>query len=781
MMIILPAAQQHLSGRRWDETPTPKPDCNCTEEKEDESTDVQSTVPPSRIHGFCTNVFAEDEPGNVYSKEEVLDSHAALRKAFLRNAGTCKESLEWADVISPSPITVSLENVQVFAKLQRALSAGLAGVLRSWGNQDSWLRKALPLPPRATSLLARCTEFTTGLQNVHLPIGSFRPDVLIDEDGRFRLCEINARFTTNGYFMTSELAEGLHSLPTSTALGSLPLSVVPATQSLVADLSDRFDSNETLFVLVGREGIHDLAVLDNLFAKLRKRDFRAPSIKFVHPKQLRAGDEPNSLVCTVDGYKTPVPVNQCILELQQDELLALSDSVIDGLLALSVESRCLNPIWTILLLHDKRMLGILRSLTPEELPDEEARLLLNDIIIPTVHLNSIEDLERIVSKERGLTETTFVAKPCLHGKGQGILLEKDFATPELFVKAVSEKAEEMLDGAEDGEVYPYTVQTYVKQERFNMLAAPKDDPSLTPKAWNVVASFMCLDDHFLGPAIFRSCADDLVAISSGGMMLLPALDLPIALPNLRFVGNTIDNVQADKVRSALINEGLALVSLDQAVSDPQEFAKFIGDDLGAELHQHSSDVGGVWSIKSKKTNAIARSHTTDPFLPHTDASFEPMPPRFFALSVIRSDHGIGGLTCFASVEEAVKMLSAEEYDTLLNTSVHWKRPIEFTKHGMETTVAPVLFSKYRARIRGDIIMTDHLSDEDEKRFWDAYNRFYGHLEELCHKSARILPERTIILMDNQKFVHARTSIIDDRRSLLRIRFDIPDLPEKLWM
>jgi len=447
---------------------------------------------------------------------------------------------------------------------------------------------------------------------------------------------------------------------------------------------------------------------------------------------------------------------------------------------LSVESRCLNPIWTILLLHDKRLLGILRSLTPEELPDKKARSLLKDHIIPTVHPNSVEDLERIISKGMGLTETSLVAKPCLHGKGEGILLEKDFETKELFVNAVSEKAEEMLKGAEAGEMYPYVIQTYVKQERFNVLRAPKDDPSLTPMAWNVVASFMCLDNEFLGICTYRSSADDLVSISSGGMILLPALELPLAVPNLRFVGDTVRDVQADKVKSTLINEGMALLCLNEAVSDPEEFTKFIKD-LGAEPHQHSSDVGGVWSIKPKKKNAIARSHTSDAFLPHTDASFEPMPPRFFALTVIRSDHGVGGFTCFASVEEAVGMLSAEDYDTLLNTSVHWERPIEFTKSGMETTLAPVLFSKYRARLRGDIIGTDHLSEHDQKKFWGAYNRFYRILEELCQKSAVLLPERTMILMDNQRFVHARTSIIDLRRSLLRIRFNIPDLPEKYWL
>ena len=133
------------------------------------------------------------------------------------------------------------------------------------------------------------------------------------------------------------------------------------------------------------------------------------------------------------------------------------------------------------------------------------------------------------------------------------------------------------------------------------------------------------------------------------------------------------------------------------------------------------------------------------------------------------------------MEDAIKRLSDEDFDTLRNTMVRMKRPIEFQKDGMETTMAPVLFSKSRARIRGDIIMTDHLPECESEKFWKAYNHFYAQLEEMCYESARLLPERSMILMDNHRFVHARTRIKDWRRSLLRIRFDIPDLPEECWV
>jgi len=734
---------------------------------------------PGRQHGFCTNFFAKGEAGQDFSKEEIKESHEIYKQLFIKNLGDCKYSRGCGDVIGTSPISMSNKKLEEFAELQRALTAGMSGVVRGYGKKDSWLRKALPLPPKVTSILERCSEFMSGLENVELPTGSFRPDVLITEDGELRICEVNARFTVNGFFTSSELTESFHTMSPSTALGSLPIGVVPSAQSLVKKVAERFDPNETLFYVVGDraswKNAYDRSVIENLFNTLRKRNLPAPLIKFVKTKDLRAGDEPNSLVCMVDG--APEAFNQCILEVHQDQLLALPDPIMDGLLKLSVESRCLNPIWMILILHDKRNLGILRSLTPEELPDQKARALLKEKIITTMNISDIDGLRHLLGEGRPWPEATLVAKPCLEGKGEGILFEKDFETHEEFVKAVSAKADQMLGDEEEGQVYPYTVQTYIKQARFNVLCSPETDTMLTPKAWNIVAAFCCLDNNFLGVCTFRSCADDLVAIASGGMMILPAVDIPYAAPKYRHVGSTINDVQADKVRSTLINEGVALLNLDEPVSDAQNFTKFIKDGLGAELHEHSKEVGAVWSIEPKK-NAMVQSQTADAFLPQTGAAFEPVPPRFFALSIVRADHGVGGYTSLASVEEAVNGLSAEDIDTLLNTSVQWKRPTEFAKDGMETTSAPVLMSKRRARVRGDIIVTDHLSDEDQKKFWGAYKRFYGILEDMCLKSAVNLPERSMILVDNQRFVHSRTSIIDPRRNLLRIRFDIPNLPEK---
>jgi len=765
-----PTFHRQDSFKLWEETRSPKLASTASDK---EAAAIKPTIPPARVHGFCTNFFADGEGGDIYSQKEILNSHAEFEKAFSERVGGGDVVQEWGSTLSPSPITIPRATLQELAQLQGVLSAGLAGVLQSWGKEDSWVQKAMPLPPKAKSLLLKCAEFAKGLPDTKFPVGSFRPDVLIGADGRLQVCDINAQFTLDGFFKAFGLAEAIHTLPTSSVLASLALSAVPSTQSLLDVVADRFDSNETLFVLVGEQSTQDLAVLEQIF----KKNKGCPPVCFVDTKQLEGGTAPGALTCMMDG--TPVMINQCILELNQAELLALSDPVLEGLLELSVASKCLNPIWTILLANDKRMLGVLRTLTEKELPDKQARAFLKKHIIPTRRLENIEALERLTTQDQGLLETSLVAKPCLSEKGEGIILEKDFETPELFVEAVSKAVDGLLEKAESGAVFPYIVQSYFEQEKFNVIQPPSCDPSLTPVSWHVVGSLLCLDDQFLGPGTFRSSKQDIVcSTSAGGMTIAPALLTPTP-PHVRYAADTINDLPFNKVKETLLEDGIVLLCLNKAVSEADDFTKFIAGDLGAVPHTHSDDVDGVWSIQPK-SKGIARSHTADAFLPHTDASFEPVPPRFFALSVIRADQGAGGLLCNANVTECIEKLSEEDVEILETTMVRIKRPIEFVKEGMETTVGPVLFSKKRARIRGDIIMTDHLPKDVAEKFWAAYNRFYGQLFEMCHESARLMPERSMIIMDNHRFVHARTAIKDWRRSLLRIRFDIDDLPEKYW-
>src|SRR5689334_22243791 len=84
---------------------------------------------------------------------------------------------------------------------------------------------------------------------------------------------------------------------------------------------------------------------------------------------------------------------------------------------------------------------------------------------------------------------------------------------------------------------------------------------------------------------------------------------------------------------------VAILSMSQTV-DLVAFGEELG--LSPAAHNASGDI--LWDVKAKAAAALGvpRSHTTEEFTWHTDASFENPPPRYFMLQVLRGDRYGGG-------------------------------------------------------------------------------------------------------------------------------------------
>jgi len=92
-------------------------------------------------------------------------------------------------VISPSPIVVNPEAYNQMCELHENLIRATVSSLERWWKDPTILR----VPPRIERLLLsrECPKQS--------PIGCYRPDLLLGQDNSMRICEINARFTLNGY------------------------------------------------------------------------------------------------------------------------------------------------------------------------------------------------------------------------------------------------------------------------------------------------------------------------------------------------------------------------------------------------------------------------------------------------------------------------------------------------------------------------------------------------------------------------------------------------------
>lgn len=187
-------------------------------------------------------------------------------------------------------------------------------------------------------------------------------------------------------------------------------------------------------------------------------------------------------------------------------------------------------------------------------------------------------------------------------------------------------------------------------------------------------------------------------------------------------------------------------------------------------HTHSSDEDAIWHIKQGGINGnevLARSHKLDEFVLHTDCSYERHVPNFFALQCIRSDKLGGGKNLFVDASTLIQHLSQSSIKTLQTEAVEIKVPLEF-KRDVETINAHIIDANLNVRYRKELIVESSLSENLKI----ALNEF----DQLC-KSPFLnrwfeLNDNQILILDNRRYLHARTKIIDKDRHLMRIRFFI---------
>lgn len=771
-------------------------------------------------------------PGGKYDsklnvKHDILGQVHKHLKSSLSSKSFTKNS-NWMPRLSPSPMVIPFEEYDKMLNLQQALHFGITSILKLWWIGHPVVCSTLRIPNR----LERILRSQNPIFGEAVELGCYRPDILYDESGTMKVCEINARFTVNGYFLSVFLAESAlngifqplisDEAPTIAPIPStlaFPRMLALKIRSACSDLPKLVDGKITICCIRGREPGHDLDWLS-----LIMKDFH---IHVIYASKDAFEMKDGSLFVGAEQ------VHFCVLELHQDELLGLSDEVLEAIMSLSIKGKCLNPLWSICLVHDKRLLSLLSRL-PTLLrhtglsTDHNDSLIkgsmnffstLRKHLIPTIAVD-VEDIKMLLigddltnSVLTGLVSSSLVVKPALLGKGEGILLQKDFSTDEEFLNAIEQEYSSLkhllYDTSIDTKNKQLIVQPYLENQTcFRILDEQLEiDSSMWDvRNWRCVGTLLCMDDQFYGPGMFRFSAADLIALTRGGIAVAPVhliSNLPsrciqrIAvfeeINSQEYQSNELDYFVGSELRKNLIKDGISILSSKVCnpignVSMGKVLESFLIEKWNARLREPAPGKGPVWTI-SPVNQGVARSHQAEEFETHTDASYEYNPPRYFALAVKSCDKKGGGRSGFARVRDAINMLTDDEFDVLSTTMVRWDVPIEFRKscnnlaggHLEEFIMAPVIMSRERARVRPDIMNVDHLSKDGKfspyYKFKQAFARFYGILQRCCNDSNCLLPEGTVLFLDNQRFVHCRTAIQDNSRELIRIRFDLEDRPE----
>ncbi|KAI0150530.1 hypothetical protein GGR57DRAFT_504190 [Xylariaceae sp. FL1272] len=423
----------------------------------------------------------------------------------------------------PRPILVANHHNAQLEKLQEALTMAIADIVPRWFTDgDACFPKRMPLKPEEEDHL-RWLDGQVLRGNLRpFPdcMGSWRPDFLIEEhrcaDGtmiqeNFCITEINARFSFNGSMVVSY---GQQALERELTESDSNLMGATEPQTIVSGLFDLFDPKLPLHLLKGVE--HGIDI--HMFVHEFQRRFGVRP-RIVTPSELRLIPDPGSktryrLCCLAKSdvgnddcdSETLEDIYQIGLEVHQQELAATDSEMLR-----QISLRCFNDIRTILLVHDKRMLGIIK----EELPNlvsrhvigpEQAQILRRGIVDTIVPGSQEMDNLLQTSLNSPDIKNEYILKPIRSGKGEGIVFGEDLP-PDDWIASLSRQT--------SGKVIPgvsCVVQRRIMPRKYDLML----DSAAATRPYNLVGTFHIVNGLFRGLGVWRAGEGRIVAVTNGG-------------------------------------------------------------------------------------------------------------------------------------------------------------------------------------------------------------------------------------------------------------------------
>jgi hypothetical protein len=209
---------------------------------------------------------------------------------------------------------------------------------------------------------------------------------------------------------------------------------------------------------------------------------------------------------TTESGERVEEIHQICLELHQREINAL-----DLEMKRQISLRCFNDMRTILLAHDKRMLGLILEeldslicrniITPKQAECLE-RGLAHTVLPGSNALNQfIKDCEA-----SDAFQNEYLLKPIRGGKGAGILFGDEVSHSDWLALLEQMRSPRLRHGKT-----LYVVQRKVHQPYYDVLLGSK----AKSERCHMVGTYHAVNGHFLGLGIWRCSPGRLCAISNG--------------------------------------------------------------------------------------------------------------------------------------------------------------------------------------------------------------------------------------------------------------------------
>ncbi|KAI1098122.1 hypothetical protein F4804DRAFT_346588 [Jackrogersella minutella] len=489
------------------------------------SSELQQICIRNKLHGYGLVSYYEPE-SSTYAQE-----HEDIQASLL---SICAPDI-WPKgsyrMACPRPILVNKHHQQLLTNLHRALDIAITDIVeRWWTDKKAKLPERMPLHKKEEELLQWIEGQTLrgNLPHYSQHQGSWRPDFLIEEnktrrDGgvleTFQIAEINARFSFNGFMHDAYGQQALEDM----GLGAHGLISATDVEKLLDRLFSLFDPNVPLYLLKGEEqGIDIHMFMDVVRRRLgvTPRLVNPSDLRLISDTQSKSGyrlcclakehgdtrNPPKSPTFLLYGREVVEEINQIGLELHQHELLALQPEMLR-----QVSLRCFNDMRTILLVHDKRMLAIvkqeLKSLVSREVLTPTQAHVLDEGIVDTILPGSQEANQLLqISRHSPKLKDGYIIKPVRSGKGAGIIFGEDLSPDEWVSTLARLQSPELVSET------TCVVQHRIIPRLYDLVLNTSGERLRYP----LVGTYHAIGGEFLGLGIWRSSSDRICAISRGG-------------------------------------------------------------------------------------------------------------------------------------------------------------------------------------------------------------------------------------------------------------------------
>ncbi|KAK2766866.1 hypothetical protein FQN54_006180 [Arachnomyces sp. PD_36] len=472
-----------------------------------------------------------DEPTDTYPKADSEEQEKKYQSTLLR----LMPRLSWPEGLylasCHNPIAITQNHQRQLVELHDALTAAIIDIVeRWWTDASARFPERMPLEPQEEDLLQWMQKLSPKeLRPFKKCMGSWRPDFLLeshkDLDNKdvvenFRICEINARFCWNGYVNAAVGQQAF--IPLSK--GQNPPEHATDPEKMFQGLLRIFDPERPLHLLKGEEK----GIGIPMFAEYTQRHLGIYP-RFIVPADLRLIADTSSkgsykLCCRIskkerrwicprskvfinDQGEMLEEIHQVCLELHQREIRALDPEILR-----QISTRCFNDMRTILLVHDKRMLGlVLEELKPLArrgiLTPKQVDILQNGIA--TTIIPGSAEMARFITRcqESPSLKDEYILKPIRSGKGAGILFGDELKISEWALKLELLRCPLIAPG----------LTTYVVQRKISPLTY-----DLTLRAAegrvrrSMVGTYHAIHGELIGFGTWRVSKERICAVSHGG-------------------------------------------------------------------------------------------------------------------------------------------------------------------------------------------------------------------------------------------------------------------------